>query len=92
MIKTIKRNELISWEMAHDFDLHYNHFSALIKFDDIQAGANIYDTVGRVIEEMSADDDIVDIRAHWYNGECVLITGYTDRFGAFIIESCLYIH
>jgi hypothetical protein len=92
MIKTMEKNEFISWEMAQGYDLKYSRMSALIKFDDISAGVNIYDTVGRVMSELAEDDDVVDIRVHWYNGVCVLITGYTDRLGSFLIETCLYIH
>ena len=93
MIKTMKKNEFISWEMAHGYDLKYNIMSALIKFDDISAGANVYDTIGRVMSELAEDDDVIDIRVHWYNdNECILITGYTDRLGSFLIETCLYIH
>jgi hypothetical protein len=92
MIKTMKKNDFISWETANGYDLRYNKLSALIKFDDISANNDVYGTVGKVIEEMTADDDIIDIRAHWYNGVCVLITGYIDRVGAFVMESCLYIH
>lgn len=93
MIKTINKGEFVNWEMNHNYDLRYNRPSARIEFDDISAGTNIYDTVGRVISELAGNDDIIDIRVHWYNdNECIIITGYTDRLGSFIIESCLYIH
>lgn len=92
MIKNMNKYDFVKWEEAHNYDLNYSAMSMTIKFDDIQAGANIYDTVGRVIEEIAGDDDIGSIRVHWYHNECILITGYPDAYHSFVIDGCIYIH
>lgn len=92
MIKTMHKSDFISWENERGYDLHYSAMSVSIKFDDIGAGANIYDTVGKVMSEIAQDTDIDSIRVHWYDDTCVLITGYPDAYHAFVIEGCIYIH
>lgn len=92
MVKTMEKYDFIIWEETHDYDLPYSAMSRIIKFDDISADNNIYDTVGRVMEEIAGDDDIGNIRAYWHNGECILITGYPDSYHSFVIDGCIYIH
>lgn len=92
MIKTVNKYDFTKWEEEHNFDLNYSAMSALIRLDDISADRDIYSTVGKVIKEMADDDDIDNIRLHWYNNECVIITGYPDHYHSFVIDGCIYIH
>ena len=92
MIKRMNKSDFVMWENAQGYDLHYSAMSSIIKFDDIPAGDNVYDTVGRVMSEIAQDTDIDSIRVHWYNDTCVLIAGYPDAYHSFVIDGCIYIH
>ena len=88
----MSKYDFIKWEESHNYDLNYSYMDSLILFEDIPANNDIYSTVGRVIRDIAEDEGIVDIRAHWYNNEYILIIGNRDEYGSFTLEGCIYIH